>query len=83
MAATPSGKKLADAIVLFGATGDLSHRMVLPSLFFLDADDRLTSELHGLEGLAVAPDGSMVYVADGTRGEEGPFNRIRQINMAP
>jgi glucose-6-phosphate 1-dehydrogenase len=34
MAETP----LADAMVLFGATGDLSHRMVLPSLYFLDAD---------------------------------------------
>ena len=48
---------------------------------YLDADDRLTSQLHGLEGIAVVPDGSMVYVADGTRGEEGPFNRIRQIDM--
>jgi glucose-6-phosphate 1-dehydrogenase len=28
----------SDAIVLFGATGDLSHRMLLPSLFHLDAD---------------------------------------------
>ncbi len=34
MAETP----LADAIVLFGATGDLSRRMLLPSLYFLDAD---------------------------------------------
>jgi DNA-binding beta-propeller fold protein YncE len=50
---------------------------------YLDADDRLTSQLHGLEGIAVVPDGSMVYLADGTRGEEGPFNRIRQIDMAP
>ena len=51
MASTPSGKMLADAIVLFGATGDLSHRMVLPSLFFLDADDRLPP---GLKILATA-----------------------------
>ena len=29
---------LADAIVLFGATGDLARRMLLPSLFHLDAD---------------------------------------------
>jgi glucose-6-phosphate 1-dehydrogenase len=28
----------ADAILLFGATGDLSRRMLLPSLYFLDAD---------------------------------------------
>src|SRR5437879_5942611 len=32
---------LADAIVLFGATGDLSRRMLLPSLYFLDADGLL------------------------------------------
>lgn len=50
---------------------------------YRDADDRLTAQLHGLEGIAVVPDGSMVYVADGTRGEEGPFNRLRQIDMAP
>jgi glucose-6-phosphate 1-dehydrogenase len=51
MAATPNGKLLADAIVLFGATGDLSRRMVLPSLYFLDADDRLPA---GLKILATA-----------------------------
>ncbi len=28
----------ADVIVLFGGTGDLSRRMLLPSLYFLDAD---------------------------------------------
>jgi glucose-6-phosphate 1-dehydrogenase len=32
---------LADALVLFGATGDLSSRMVLPSLYFLDVDGHL------------------------------------------
>ncbi|MDB5428420.1 MAG: zwf, partial [Phenylobacterium sp.] len=32
---------LADAMVLFGATGDLSRRMLLPSLYFLDADGLL------------------------------------------
>src|SRR5687767_6320275 len=28
----------ADMIVLFGATGDLAQRMLLPSLYFLEAD---------------------------------------------
>jgi len=28
----------ADAIVLFGATGDLARRSLIPSLYFLDAD---------------------------------------------
>lgn len=46
---------------------------------YLDADDLLASRFHGLEGVAVAPDGGRVYVADGTRGEALPFNRIRLI----
>jgi YVTN family beta-propeller protein len=46
---------------------------------FLDHDDPLASQLYGLEGLAVVPDGSMLYVADGGRGELVPYNRIRQI----
>jgi YVTN family beta-propeller protein len=46
---------------------------------YLDHDDPLASQLYGLEGLAVVPDGSMLYVADGGRGEQLPFNRIRQV----
>jgi len=46
---------------------------------YLDHDDPLASQLYGLEGLAVVPDGSMLYVADGGRGELVPFNRIRQV----
>jgi sugar lactone lactonase YvrE len=48
---------------------------------YLDSDDRLGAQLFGLEGLAVRPDASMVYVADGTRGEDVPFNRVRQIKL--
>jgi len=47
----------------------------------VDNDDRLASELYGLEGLAVVPDGSMVYVADGSRGDPVPYNRVRQIKL--
>ncbi len=47
----------------------------------VDNDDPLASELYGLEGLSVVPDGSMLYVADGNRGEEVPFNRIRQVKL--
>ena len=31
----------ADRLLLFGATGDLAQRMLLPSLFALDADGLL------------------------------------------
>src|ERR1700761_4281624 len=41
MAETQAEPPLADALVLFGATGDLSSRMLLPSLYFLDADGLL------------------------------------------
>ncbi len=46
---------------------------------YADADDPLAAELYGLEGLSVASDGSAVFVADGTRGEDVPFNRVRTI----
>ncbi|HET7502854.1 MAG TPA: hypothetical protein VFK02_17650 [Kofleriaceae bacterium] len=48
---------------------------------YLDSDDPLASELYGLEGLSVVPDGSMVYVADGSRGEDVAFNRVRQVKL--
>ena len=35
----------ADRLLLFGATGDLSQRMLLPSLCALHADDLLAPEL--------------------------------------
>lgn len=48
---------------------------------YIDNDDRLVARLYGLEGLCVKPDGSMVFVADGGRGEALPYNRIRSIKM--
>jgi DNA-binding beta-propeller fold protein YncE len=47
----------------------------------VDNDDPLSSELYGLEGLSVTPDGTMLYVADGNRGDAVPYNRIRQIEL--
>ena len=49
---------------------------------YIDADDRLSSELYGLEGIAVRADGKMVYVADGNRGDDGPYNRVRQVDLS-
>jgi len=47
----------------------------------VDHDDPLMAEVFGLEGLSVTPDGSMLYIADGNRGEEVPFNRVRQVKL--
>lgn len=48
---------------------------------YIDDDNRLASELYGIEGVTVKPDGSMVYVSDGDRGDDLPYNRVRQIKM--
>jgi hypothetical protein len=46
---------------------------------YKDVDDKAAAEFYGLEGLAVKPDGSAIFVADGTRGEDVLYNRIRVI----
>ena len=48
---------------------------------YIDNDDRLGAQFFGLEGLCVEPDGSTVFVADGSRGETVPYHRIRSIKM--
>jgi sugar lactone lactonase YvrE len=48
---------------------------------YIDNDNPLASEIYGLEGLSVAPDESMLYVADGNRGEAVPYNRVREVKL--
>lgn len=48
---------------------------------YADDTDPLGAEFAGLEGIAVKADGSMIYVADGTGGEDVPYNRVRQIQV--
>ncbi len=48
---------------------------------YLDDDDPMVSRFYGLEGLAVAADGSQLIIADGSRGEELPFNRVRTVAL--
>jgi sugar lactone lactonase YvrE len=37
------------------------------------------ARFYGQEGIAVTADGTTLYVADGTRGEIGPYHRIRKL----
>lgn len=46
-----------------------------------DSDDLLASQFYGLEGICAKPDGSMLFVADGGRGENVPYNFIRSIKL--
>jgi sugar lactone lactonase YvrE len=48
---------------------------------YLDSDNLLEAQFTGLEGLCANPDGSMLFVADGGRGENVPYNRIRSIKL--
>lgn len=48
-----------------------------------DADNPLDAELYGLEGMSVDAGGTMLYVADGTRGETVPHNFVRTVKVAP
>jgi sugar lactone lactonase YvrE len=46
-----------------------------------DDDDPLASEMFGLEGIDVTPDGSRLFIADGGRGEPQPHNYIRRVEL--
>lgn len=48
---------------------------------YLDSDDLLAAQFFGLEGICMNPDGSMLFVADGGRGEDVPYNRIRSVKL--
>ncbi len=48
---------------------------------FADDDNPLEARFYGMEGLSVTPDNTMLYVADGNRGEDLDFNRIRQVQL--
>jgi sugar lactone lactonase YvrE len=48
---------------------------------FADHDDPLQAKFYGLEGLSVSPDGAWLYVADGGRGENVPYNRVRAVKL--
>jgi sugar lactone lactonase YvrE len=37
------------------------------------------ARFYGQEGIAVTADGTTLYVADGTRGEIGPYHRLRKV----
>jgi len=46
-----------------------------------DSENALEAQFYGLEGVAVAPDGKTVFVADGNRGEDMQYNRIRIVKL--
>ena len=47
---------------------------------FLDGN-MADAQFYGLEGLDVSDDGATLWVADGNRGEDVPFNRVRVLTL--
>jgi len=48
---------------------------------YKDSVDPMTGEIFGLEGLDVDPTGGYLYIADGNRGETGPYHRVRRLSL--
>ena len=48
---------------------------------FLDAEDPLEAQFFGLEGLEFDGDAMCLYVADGSRGMDAPYHRIRRVDL--
>jgi hypothetical protein len=47
---------------------------------FVDAEGT-AAEFFGLEGISVTPDGSVLWIADGSGGEDVPFHRVRRLRV--
>lgn len=62
-------------------TGDVSTISGSGMGGYLDSDNLLEAEFYGLEGMCAKPDGSMLFIADGGRGENVPHNFIRSIKL--
>ena len=45
-----------------------------------DSEEPRSGRLHGIEGMDVGADGYL-YVADGTRGEDVPYHRVRRLSL--
>ncbi len=48
---------------------------------YLDSEDPMEAQIFGLEGIDIDPTGSFLYIADGNRGEDGPYHRVRRCTL--
>jgi DNA-binding beta-propeller fold protein YncE len=64
----------ADASVIQTIAGDGNSG-------YADSEDPAKAQFYGLEGLSVSADGKTVIVADGDRGGDAPYNRVRIIKL--
>jgi sugar lactone lactonase YvrE len=48
---------------------------------FADAENPLEARFNGLEGIGISPEGDHLYIADGSRGENEPYHRVRRLTL--
>jgi sugar lactone lactonase YvrE len=48
---------------------------------YRDSEDPMEAQIYGLEGVDIDPTGSFLYIADGNRGEDGPYHRVRRCTL--
>ncbi|HEX5058716.1 MAG TPA: hypothetical protein VFV99_05110 [Kofleriaceae bacterium] len=48
---------------------------------FKDSENASEAQFYGLEGVSVSSDGKTIYVGDGNRGENMPYNRVRIVKF--
>lgn len=89
----PQGLAIADDGTIYVTdTGNFVVRAISPSgdvstiagdgsPGFKDSTDPRSGEIFGLEGMDMSPDGAYLYIADGNRGDGGPYNRIRRLTL--
>jgi DNA-binding beta-propeller fold protein YncE len=63
------------------ASGQVSTAVGSGTAGWLDSDDLLAAQLHGLEGIDVAAGGATLWIADGSRGEPLPYHRVRVVDL--
>jgi DNA-binding beta-propeller fold protein YncE len=48
---------------------------------WLDSDDLRAAQIYGMEGIGVSADGTTLWIADGSRGEDAPHHRVRVVDL--
>jgi sugar lactone lactonase YvrE len=73
-------------------TGNYLIRQILPggevvtvagdgSPGYKDSTSPAEAQIFGLEGVDIDPTGTMLYIADGNRGNDGPYHRVRRCTL--
>ena len=63
----------SDALVLFGVTGDLAHKMIFPALYALAKRDALKVPVIGV----ASPEWSLAQLRDRVTGQHNAIGRDR------